>query len=596
MPQESGRYLLCFSFLLCLILPYVTGTNAPLFIYSKPIPKPTISSAFIMIDPPASHKVNVNASEQDHLIDSVTVFQAGRAEVKRRVQLQLKQGQNQIVIERLPSLLVKDSLRVQGTGTAAIFDVVYHCPNRHSHRNRRHDESSDEEDEEETECRKTVQALEKQRGTIENQISFLQAYGRSLSSQNSNTESLEQFLDVYAARQDVLNKRIQELDLEIKRAEKALREVQKKQPEHKTKAQRRTKVTVTVMSKEEGNAELTLTYVVWNASWTPIYELRASISSSPNLPSSITLYYQASLTQATGEDWPEAVLTLSTAAPYRGADMPKLTTWRIGVPPASEPRGRYRTRSRSQSPRVIYVSEPGSVRRRSYSSSSPTRIIHVDRVGIHSSSPPRRPRSPSPAQIIVPDHRMVTEHKPTPMAVRQADVVDTGVLSATFNIPGRSNVPSDQGNHKVLIGSLDFQITPEWICIPRKDESVFLRCKVVNSSEFTFLPGEVSVFIGDSFVSKSQIQHVPPNDSFQLSLGTDPTLRVTYAPVRTHKRTNSESGFNFPGRQRQPKQLTTKYSQQITIRNTRPIMVPALHILDHVPVSNLETLKVNVVS
>ncbi|CUA67725.1 hypothetical protein RSOLAG22IIIB_13544 [Rhizoctonia solani] len=182
------------------------------------------------------------------------------------------------------------------------------------------------------------------------------------------------------------------------------------------------------------------------------------------------------------------------------------------------------------------------------------------------------------------------------MATRQADTVEAGVLSATFSIPGRSNIPSDQGKHKVLIASLDFQVDPEWVCIPRKDVSVFLRCKIVNSSEFTFLPGEASVFIGDNFVSKSQIQHVPPSDSFQLSLGVDPALRVTYPLVHTHKRTRSQSGFTFPGRQKQPKQETTTYSQQITIRNTRPTAVLALYILDHVPVSNDSTVRVNLTS
>ncbi|KAF8741852.1 hypothetical protein RHS02_03980, partial [Rhizoctonia solani] len=507
-----------------------------------------------MVDSPVSHRIKINASEQDHLIDSVTVFQTDQAEIKRHVQLHLKKGQNEIVIEHLPSLLVEDSLRVQGTGTAIIFDVVYHSPNKQSRLYPKHDESSDEGNEEESECYDTIQALEKQRSTVE-----------------SHMKDLDEFLDMYGSRQDALNKRIREVDLDIKRAKKTLRTVQKKQTEHKPQAYRRTKVTVTVISEEEGRAELILTYVVWNASWTPIYEVRASMSSSPNSPSTIMLHYRASLTQTTGEDWSEATLTLSTAAPYRGVNMPILSTWRIGVPPMAERREQYRSRSRSRS-----------------LSRSPIRIARVLESSDRSAS---RGRPCSPILPVIKD-------KPTSMTIRQASEVDTGVLSATFKIPGISNIPSDEGNHKVLICSLDLQINPEWICIPRKDEAVFLRCKIVGSSEYTFLPGEASVFIGDSFVSKSQIQmsDVPTNDSFQLSLGTDPTLRVTYVPVQTHKHTTSEPGFNFPGRQKQAKQIITKYSQQINIRNTRSTVVPALHIIDHVPVSNLETLKVKVVS
>ncbi|GAB1519137.1 hypothetical protein RhiTH_002203 [Rhizoctonia solani] len=228
-----------------------------------------------MVDSPVSHRVKINASEQDHLIDSVTVFQTGQAEIKRHVQLHLKRelrfsihglvlviqkGQNEIVTEHLPSLLVEDSLRVQGTGTAIIFDVVYHSPNKQSRLYPKHDESSDEGNEEESECYDTIQALEKQRSTVESQVSFLQAYGSSLSSQNYSVKDLDDFLDMYGSRQDVLNKRIRELDLDIKRAKKTFRTVQKKQTEHKPQAYRRTKVTVTVISEEEGRAELILTY------------------------------------------------------------------------------------------------------------------------------------------------------------------------------------------------------------------------------------------------------------------------------------------------------------------------------------------------
>ncbi|KDN36039.1 hypothetical protein RSAG8_11125, partial [Rhizoctonia solani AG-8 WAC10335] len=268
-------------------------------------------------------------AEQDHLIDSVTVFQAGRAEVKRRVQLQLKKGQNQITIKRLPNFLAEDSLRVQGTGAAIIFDVVCHSPSpKPQYRRRQVDsDNSDEEDEEEIEHYNAVEALKNQRNVVENQISFLDGCGRSVERQTSKMEDLEHFLDLYGSRRDALDKRVAELDSAVKQAEKALWAVKKKKPGRKTKGQRRTKITVTVMSKEEDEAELVLAYVVSNASWTPIYEIRASVSSSPNSPSSIALHYRASLTQATGEDWPEVALTLSTATPYRGASMPTLSAW-----------------------------------------------------------------------------------------------------------------------------------------------------------------------------------------------------------------------------------------------------------------------------
>jgi hypothetical protein len=168
-------------------------------------------------------------------------------------------------------------------------------------------------------------------------------------------------------------------------------------------------------------------------------------------------------------------LTLSTATPYRGANMPILSTWRIGVSP--EP-GR---RDWSRSLQGVHIMRAHSERERTYTDHHTPRVIQVDQAHSYSSrspSPQRsRSRSYSPTRCIVSDSpsHVGIDDEPTPMAVRQVEIVETGVLSATFNVPGRSNIPSDQGDHKVLIGSLDFPISPEWICIPRKDESVFLR-------------------------------------------------------------------------------------------------------------------------
>ncbi len=75
-------------------------------------------------------------------IHSVTVFQQNRADVSsvysagasiderspqinRRIEVEVKKGQNQVIIKHLPSWLDQDSIRVDGIGDAVIFDVVY---------------------------------------------------------------------------------------------------------------------------------------------------------------------------------------------------------------------------------------------------------------------------------------------------------------------------------------------------------------------------------------------------------------------------------------------------------------------------------------
>ncbi|KAB5592409.1 Protein F37C4,5 [Ceratobasidium theobromae] len=329
----------------------------------------------------ATNTITINAAEQDHLIDSVTVFQAGRAEIKRRVQLELKQGQNRIDIEHLPNCINEDSVRVQGSGTAVIFDVVYHSP----YRQRTPDPSTDGEDSDEDSDEEyaqrycSLQTLRKERNVVKQQSDFLDSYGRTLNSQNFGLDDIERFLDIYATRQNALEQRTQEIDLQITQAEKALAigkgQAKKPQDNYDLLAERRTKITVTVLSKERGKAELLLTYVVSKASWIPIYDVRASLGQSPGKSSTVEVHYRASITQTTGEDWPEVGLTLSTAAPHRGATMPTLPTWRIGLPAPRPPRPPIPAHARI----VSSISTHSFASHRSRSRSrSPTRIIMVE--------------------------------------------------------------------------------------------------------------------------------------------------------------------------------------------------------------------------
>ncbi|QRV76194.1 hypothetical protein RhiJN_04209 [Ceratobasidium sp. AG-Ba] len=493
-----------------------------------------------------ANKISVNAAEQDDQIDSVTVFQAHHAEVKRRVQLELKQGQNHVTIERLPSCIREESIRVDGVGAAVIFDVLYHRPVPASTLN----------DGTVAETRRVLDALRKERDVARDQSNFLNAYGKTLDSKSIGIEDMQRFLDMFGPRQVAIAKQIQELDIRVDEAEKAYNQARSKVYEDAQGAKRGTRITVTVLSEIDGNAELLLTYVVSNASWTPLYDVRATIAKSSDELSMVKLHYRASITQTTGEDWPEVALTLSTASPQLGAEVPKLSSWRVGFPFSGT---------------INKIEAPAEEKEESDDDMG---------FGLFDDGP----SIPAPQIIRV-------ESSPPLMAFRETRVTSQGVLSATFGISGRSNIPSDQGSHKVVIAVLDYKAELEWVCIPRQKENVFLKCKVVNASEFTLLPGDASVFVDDNFVSKSRIEHVSPNDSFETSLGIDSALRVSYPPIRTLKRTTARSGFAFLGKD--TRQTITTNSQRITARNTRPSNV-SLRILDHVPVSTDELLKVSV--
>lgn len=81
---------------------------------------------------------------------------------------------------------------------------------------------------------------------------------------------------------------------------------------------------VILASNTEGEAELQLSYIVPNASWFPVYDLRVDYEEK-----TATLTTYGIIQQKTGEDWQNVLLSLSTASPTFSTDTVKLNSWRI---------------------------------------------------------------------------------------------------------------------------------------------------------------------------------------------------------------------------------------------------------------------------
>ncbi|KZS87670.1 hypothetical protein SISNIDRAFT_470815 [Sistotremastrum niveocremeum HHB9708] len=172
-----------------------------------------------------------------------------------------------------------------------------------------------------------------------------------------------------------------------------------------------------------------------------------------------------------------------------------------------------------------------------------------------------------------------------------------GMISATFEVEALATVPSSTieqyESHKVTIAVLKFEdIQLEWVTVPKVLPSVFLRisknvaqCKVKNASNYLLLPGSASIFMDNSFISKSDLSLVSPQETFSFSLGIDPEVKATYHPIR---KVTSKTGGIFNS-----KTITTSYVQAISVKNNRRMTLSNLTIKDNVPVSSDSRIKVN---
>ncbi|KZO92067.1 hypothetical protein CALVIDRAFT_504819 [Calocera viscosa TUFC12733] len=501
-----------------------------------------------------SHTVEINASE--HPVSSVTVYQH-RAEVVRNFAIELEAGQSEVQITKLPSCMDESSLRVDGLGNAVIFDVIYErlTPERNIPK-----ASSEKVQEIETQ----LAALRRELKVLQSQTTVLDDFSHTLTAKDVSPAQLVEFLGLLSDKGGVLNEKVEDVQRKIKDKEVALAVERRGQVPSEEATKLATKVTVVVLAEQEGKAELTVTYVVSNADWSPLYDLRATVDASGKDATSISLNYRASITQITGEDWKDVALSLSTTSPLAGAQIPQLNAQRIGAPFIRE---QNRTRSFKKSfGGGGFAVAPGA-------------------------PPPPAPMMVSMAAAQVAQQQSLYSdlQAPKPFMVVPTAHAREGAISANFFIEGLSSIPSDGTTHKVAIAVLDLTAKLEWIAVPKLNTSAFLQCQITNSSNYVLLAGPSNVFLDGSFVAKSQILYASPQDTFSCSVGVDPAIRITYPPVSKKARIQATGSiFNSS------KLDSTLFTQRISIKNTRQSSVKLL-VRDQVPVSEDQKFKVDVI-
>lgn len=81
-----------------------------------------------------------------------------------------------------------------------------------------------------------------------------------------------------------------------------------------------------VALEQPAQVEVKLDYTLRDASWQPTYDARLRDGAK-----TIELTYQGLVRQSSGEDWTDVDLTLSTARPALGGNVPRLNPWIVDI-------------------------------------------------------------------------------------------------------------------------------------------------------------------------------------------------------------------------------------------------------------------------
>ena len=539
--NRSG--LLLASFLLC---------SAPSLLYAAP-----------QQDALAAESVAAAAQ-----ISEVTLYQ-GRAMISRTATSPAREGLFELRFENLPGAL--DPATLQATvssarGGAKLLDVRYEEKVTQS-------DTSNNPD-----LRDAITALEAakrvaemhtmQMAAINDRYTLLSAIraktatesAKDFGSKSLDPEALGKQIAFLDATQAQLIADRAKLDAEIRKTTDEINALQAKVNAlgGQTKVERT--AVVSVGQSIAASAEVTLRYLVGNAGWAPRYAVRADVESG-----ALTIEYDAEIRQATGESWNDVKLTLSTAQPTRRAapgDVPPVYVDVVVPMPV--------VASMAMDAPAAMPGAPAPARRDLRKAGRPGGPGGYGGTGGVEGG---EPMTGAPEALV--------ENKSMAAAFADASAVQTGTV-VSFPLARAVTIPSDaQRSRKQRIATVDAKPSFVHVARPLVESAVYLKAVAANASQYQFLAGPATVFLGGDSVGSTTLPDLAPGAEMTFWLGTD--RRIEAKRVIVKKDTSEKGVFD--------KADVTKWEYRIDLTSTdaKPVTV---ELVDRMPVSRNEQIKV----
>lgn len=276
--------------------------------------------------------------------------------------------------------------------------------------------------------------------------------------------------------------------------------------------------------------EVDLNYLVSGASWTPRYDVRGDTDTGK-----VDVALSAMVQQATGEDWRDVRLTVSSARPSLGAVVPELDPFWL------------------QRPQYYPKPSAGAV-------------------------PAAPSRSSKAAEA--PAAKDEAYYEPEPMEVAQAQV-SVELAATSFTTARPEDVPADGTERKVLLTTQSLDAKLRHVVVPRLDPRAYVVGEVVNTAEFPLLAGTAGVFLAGAYLGDMQLETVPPGEKFDVAFGIDDAVTVKRVP-----RSIQEGKTGIVG-----KRATSRWAWDVRIKNGRKRAIDVV-VHEQIPVSTQDEVKV----
>jgi uncharacterized protein (TIGR02231 family) len=484
-------------------------------------------------------------------VDTVTVFPSG-AEVSRLAKVKLENGSQTIVLNDLPADAIDGSIRVEGkaTGRLEIGSVdtrrllVPRTDPAVSETERR----KIEDDIEALRDQKSIAEAQLQSAEIQKSLitNLTQLPTRPAPAQGADKgEDWAQILTTIANGSADAHKAFLDAQVKVRALDRQITDLEKKLASIAPAQEERTEVKIAVDAGEALEADLTIKYQVYNASWRPLYDARLTTGDKATAPH-LTLIRRADITQNTGDKWEDVTLFLSTTRPNAGASAPELQPMIVDfeVPPPPPP-------PVAAAPTAGY---DGDVRMK---------------------------RRMDDLAMAAPEAAMA-EAAPI---VEQAAKAVVAPFQAVFGVPGRVTVGNNGEAKRVQLTTESIEPSLTVKTTPKYDDKAYLYAKFNLPAGTPLLPGQVALFRDGTFTGNGALPILTPGEEHQLGFGIDDLVRVKYALIEEKR---GETGLISTSK-------TDSRLYKVTVKNMHARAIPVT-VNDQLPVSQNQDIKVELTS
>ncbi len=230
-------------------------------------------------------------------------------------------------------------------------------------------------------------------------------------------------------------------------------------------------LTLTVSVPAATNSDISIKYLVRDAAWRPVCDMRLTTGDDPKL----VIERGALLLQQSGERWNDVNLNLST----------------VGLKERSEPSRIF--------PQPMRISDPDLMVERQLKSRVQPSYAEAD---------------------------MALEAPPI-IEEASGGFVDLSGIAAQYNFEYGMSLNSSGDFTRVTLGALDFDAEIEAHAVPINNPTTYRMVTFTNSSGESILPAEASLYVDGRLIADSYVNQIVPGAETELGFGSIRGLRLT---------------------------------------------------------------------